>query len=227
MQLNKNGPQQGSFGIPPQMQEAHVRAREEAEEKRKKTAPPTSAPTAAAESAAPVETSSSSTPDDQKAEETHPIKILEKLGAPFADEDFQRLLFKGYYEKELVVVNHPKEELRLRAVFRTLSGEEYDEADALLAEEAKTVEMTNEGFSARRSMIILSYGVIQLNGKPVVKPILNKDKKVDTRATAAERRKAFNALSPAVANKLVQIHGAITVAINMIINKPEEYLKNS
>ncbi|NDC22648.1 MAG: hypothetical protein EBZ49_00735 [Proteobacteria bacterium] len=215
MNIKTNAPVRGSFGIPPEMQEAMNKKQEKKE--------PVSAPIPpAAEEVAPKEPIPKEAITNASVDDSDPIRILERLGGKFDNDDFQKLLFKGYYETELDVVKG-----RFRATFRTLTGAEYDEVDELLALEVKNTEMTNDGFMARRSMLIISYGVTHLMGKPVAKPVLTSDKVVDTKATALERRKALSALAPAITNKLIQTHGTITVAMNQIVENPDKYIKNS
>lgn len=208
----------GSFGIPPQFQEAAERARARSAQPQQQQQPPK-------EPEPPVEpapTPTAEASEDRKAIDTNPMKNLEKLGASFTDEDFQKLLFKGYYETELDIVKG-----KMRATFRTLLGSEYDDIDEIMATDVKEINMTNEGFETRRAVLIVSYGVTHLNGKPIVKPVMTKDNKVDTKATALERRKVIGALAPAVTNLLIQKHGAITVSINAIVAAPDDFVKNS
>ena len=207
----------GSFGIPPQFQEATERARTKQAQPQ-----PQQQPQREPEPVVAEPTASAPAPEDPKAKETNPIKNLEKLGAQFTDEDFQKLLFKGYYETELDIVKG-----KMRATFRTLLGSEYDDIDETMATDVKEINMTNEGFETRRAVLIVAYGVTHLNGKPIVKPVMTKDNKVDTKATALERRKVIGALAPAVTNLLIQKHGAITVSINAIVASPDDFVKNS
>lgn len=212
------GPVQGSFGIPPEIAKAAERKRAEAEERKKMSQ---EGEAQAAPTPTPVEEAKAQSEQVDVSGED-PQKILEKLGAKFTDDDFQKLLFKGFYETELEIVKG-----KFKATFRTLTGNEYDELDEILADEIKTIDMTTEGFNARRAMLVISYGITHLMGKPVSKVVVNKDKTVDTKATARERRKVLGALSPAISNLLIQKHGALTVALNLLVADPEKYLKNS
>jgi hypothetical protein len=213
MKLDRQGPAQGSFGIPPQMAEAAAKQRE----------------TRAAEKPAPIpeaaEAALTTEPEEQKKSTTSdptPTEMLSQIGAKFTDDDFQRLLFKGYYEAELEVFKG-----KFKATFRTLTGREYDEVDEMLAEDIKDVAMTNDGLDARRAMWIISYGVTHLMGKPVAKVIMTKDKLVDSKETARARRQVLAELAPQVTNKLLRMHGTIVVSLNQIAADPEQFLKNS
>lgn len=210
MEVRRNAPVQGSFGIPPILEEAAARSRAEAAEKRKK-------PTPAPEEAAPPEAIT-----DETVKESDPSEVLKSLGVEFTNDSFQHLLFKGFFESEIEVIKG-----RFKATVRTLTGAEYDEVDELLAAEVKNTDMTNDGFQARRAMWVLSYGVTHLTGKLLAKTVATKDKKIDTMATAKERRKVLSQLAPALTNQLIQKHGAMTMAINTIVAEPDKYLKNS
>jgi hypothetical protein len=212
MKLNDGNKNKGSFGIPEDFQNAQnnfKKQKAQAEEKPK--AQPQ--PEAPAEEEAKEEVISTDTPE----------AVLEKMGAKFDEEDFQRLIFKGFYETEIPVIKG-----KLKAKFKTLTSQEYDEIDEIMAEEARDIPMTNDGYRSRMAMWIISYGVTELAGKVLVKPIVDKDTKTpDTKAMAKERRKIFGAMGPAVVNLLIQKHGAITTSLNMIASNPEGNLKNS
>lgn len=158
-----------------------------------------------------------------------PIDTLAKLGVELTDNDYHSIIFRGYLEKDIMVVSAIGKNKPLVATFRTLSGKEVDQVDELLAGDIEDgVKMTNDGYSARRSMWVLAFGVSQLLGKPVCTPVASKkDKtKVDIRATAAKKREVLSTLSPAVLVKMMNIHSTLTLSINSIISNPEaDYLK--
>jgi hypothetical protein len=88
--------------------------------------------------------------------------------------------------------------------------------------------MTNDGFNTRRSMWIISLGITHLIGKPIAKVEPDKKtKQIDLKELARARRAVLGKLAPSLTNLLIQKHGAITVAINMITTEPEKHLKNS
>lgn len=157
----------------------------------------------------------------------NPLENLKKIGVELTDDDFTKIIFRGYLEKDITVVPAIRGSRALVATFRTLTGKEVDETDELLAEEINDVKMTNDGYQTRRNMWILSYGVSHLMGKPVCDPV-EKGGKVNLKATARGRRKVLAALNPGILTKMMHIHGVLTVSINAIIADPEaDYLKKS
>ncbi len=220
MKINGNSTQ-GSMGIPPEIQEAAERARQRSAQNVKKSEeaaeqhdPVKEVPQAQPQTQAPV--------DDKVAEASNPVEILKKLGIEFDDDTFQSLLFKGYVEHVVEIVKG-----RFSVKFKSLTTDEYDLVDELLAKDLQDTSMTNEGFNSRRAMWILAFGVLELAGKPVCKPVLDKDKKLDVIETVKLRRQVLGKMAPAVINIMIQKHGAMTVALNMISSNPEEHIKNS
>lgn len=223
------GQSQGSFGIPPQIQEAAERSRAKNSQNVKKAGEPqeevqetpSAAPEAASEAAAP--SPAGPVINDELAKQMDPINVLQTLGIEFGDELLQQLIFKGFVEQNVEIIKG-----KLIAKFKTLTVEEFDLVDEMLAEEMNDKKMTNTGFENRRSLLILAFGVMELAGKPVCKPVLEKDKKtIDKVATAQKRREVIQVMAPAVVNLMIQKHGAMTVAFNLIAQDPVPYLKNS
>lgn len=234
MKINQGIPAQGSFGLTPDMKDRleeyntrKVRASNDSDEDG--FLPP------------PTEEDFSGRIEEEKeeAEETRqesvsvvstPLENLKKIGVELTDDDFHKIIFRGYLEKEIVVVAPIRGTKPLVATFRTLTGREVDEVDELMAEEVRDVQMTNDGFQTRRSMWIISYGIPQLMGKPVCQPVMaGKDSnKINMKATVKERRRVFSALNPGILTKMMHIHGVFTVSINGILAEPEaDYLKKS
>lgn len=206
------GSAQGSFGIPPEIQEAAQRARASA-------AKPAAPPVVEEPQATPEEEAI----DDKVAEASDPTKILETLGIKFSDELLQQLIFKGSVEQTINIVPG-----KLTAKCKTLTVEDHDLVDEIMAGEVQDIKMTNTGFENRRSLLVLSFGILELAGKPVCKAIVDKDSKtIDKVATAKKRREVLQAMAPGIVNLMAQKHGAMTVAFNMIAADPGEYLKNS
>lgn len=203
----------GSFGIPEEIKEAAQRQ----QERKNRTASSEEPKYEEASQSAPEVK-----PEAEKVDESRPENILSKLGAKFGEEDFNQLLFKGTYETTIDVIKG-----RLTAKFRTLTSDEYDQIDEILAKEMKDIDMTQDGLRTRSSMWVISYGVTELNGKAVTKLVKDKEGKLDVKATAIARRAVFATMAPAIVNLLIQKHGAITVAINTIAADPTENLKNS
>lgn len=160
----------------------------------------------------------------------NPIESLKKdFSITLEDEDFHKIIFKGFLEKEVVVLPSIRGTSPMKATFKTLTGEEYDIVDVLLAEDIRDTRMTNEGYSTRRSMWILALGVTHIQGKPVC-PIeyreTDKGREVDLKATAQGRRSVLSKLNASVLTRFTRIHGQLTLAINAIFEDPEaDYLK--
>jgi hypothetical protein len=164
----------------------------------------------------------------KKAVSTNPLEALKTIGVELTDDDFSKIVFRGYLEKEVVVIPSIRNTRPLVATFRTLVGREIDEADELMAEDiSQDVKMTNQGYDVRRSMWQLSYGVTQLMGKPVAHDVkFAKSEKINSKGTAREKRKVLSALSPAILAKMMNIHNVLTISINAIVADPEaDYLK--
>lgn len=212
---------QGSFGIPPQIQEAAERARANAYQNVKKAGDqPAATEEPVVAEAAPV---AEAPITDEVVEQSNPLKILETLGISFDEETLQQLIFRGSVEKTIDIVKG-----KLTAKCKTLTVEEHDLVDEILAEEVQNIKMTNAGFENRRSLLILAFGVTELAGKAVCKPVLEKDKKtLDKVATAKKRREVLQAMSPGIVNIIMQKQAAMTVAFNMIASDPGAFLKNS
>lgn len=209
---------QGSFGIPPQMQEALNRQQQQQSKKAQEEA--SERVEAEAQIEEDVETSKE---EEAEVKPLNPVEMLTKIGVDFNDKDLHQLLFKGFIEKDVPVVKNV-----LTATFKTLTGDEYDAVDELVADDIKNVPMTGDGYQTRRAMWIISLGVTKLQGKPVCKPVMGQDGvTIDIRETAKARRKVLGALAPSVSNQLIQKHGALTVAMDLITANPESVLKNS
>lgn len=169
--------------------------------------------------------------EDEKKESSikDPLEALTKLGIYMEDEDFHKILFKGFVEKDVAIVKGFRGVKGLNATFKTLTVKEYDLVDELLAEEYRETKMTNDGFMSRRSLWILAFGITKLQGRPL--PVVFEDdakKTVDDKATAKARRAVLGETSHGVINRMIHIHGAMTLAIENIINDPEaEFLKKS
>lgn len=157
-----------------------------------------------------------------------PQDMLSDIGADFSDDDFQKLLFKGYYEAVVTVIPE-----RLYAKMRTLTAEEHDEIDSILATEIKDIPMTNDGYSNRHSALILAYGVLEVgqNKKtlaPLARPPVGaKAKSLDAKSLAMLRRDAIKKMAGSVVSLLTVRHGTMAMAINAICANPGDNLKNS
>jgi len=208
MKMNQRLPEQGSFGLTPEMRE-QINSHQERKER---LVPEEPTPEVTPEVDAEVKPTS---------DEPTPQEVLEKMGVVLEDDDYFKIVFKGFLEKDVVVVPSLGGKTRpMIATFRTLTGKEIDIVDELVAEEVQSVKMTTDGYHTRRSMWILSYGVVNLMGKPVCNNVLyNKDdpSKVNNKATIKLRRSVLSALNPAVLDKMMNIHKDFTAAVNAIV----------
>jgi hypothetical protein len=152
-------------------------------------------------------------------------KVLEQLGVEFDDDDFQKLLFKGYVEKEVTVTEFKGKPFK--ATIKTLTAEEYDMIDEILTEELKNVSMSPKVYDARRSMMIGCFGITKILGKPICKEVTDADGNPDRKGMAMERRKVLKPLAPPLLNKIMEMHNSLTVATNLLIRNPGNYGKNS
>lgn len=142
-----------------------------------------------------------------------------KLGISFTDDDFTKLLFNGTFEAPL--------EIRpgLKVKLRTLQAADYNELDEKIANMAKDTAMTEEGYRARFTMLVLSYGLLQINGKEVVRPKANQ--KLSNSEMADLRYEMLSNMAPAVINAISGKHNLLTTAINIVVGDSKHYLKNS
>jgi hypothetical protein len=226
---------QGSFGIPQHVQEARQAHMDARAAREASSGPQAHAEEDAEEPASdddmgfgvgPSETSASPESDTEPSENDpvlskKPLELLKKMGVELTDEDFQKILFKGYVDKDVQVFPAIRGARGMTANLKTLTGEEYDKADELYGEELADIRGTNQGFELRQQMWILAFGVRKLGGKDIVRPVVNKNKSIDEKATAKERRMVLQKLSPAVLTKLMQLHSSMTVAINQVVGDPE------
>jgi len=225
MKVNQGLPAQGSFGIPPEMKEQienYHKQKIKAEEMQ-------SDPELPIEDIIEEPGEGGFAPlEEEKAPPSivaDPLENLKKIGVELVDEDFHNIIFRGYLEKDIVVMPPIRGTKPLKATFKTLTGAEIDEIDELLAEDIQDTKMTNDGYQTRRSMWLITYGTTKLMDKPLAHPILVKGK-VDNKATMKMKRKVLAALNAAILTKIMHIHGILTVSINAILMDPESsYLK--
>lgn len=219
MQLNNAG---GSMGIPQDMREAMDKQAEEkkARQRREEGKPPVDE--VKVDSIHPdVEASADKKEETQK--EVGANQIFKKLGIDMTEEDIQKIIFKGYVEKEVAIVGK-----HLRAKLKTLTTEEYDIVDEVLADEAKNTNMTMDGYNGRKSVLTVAMGVVEFNGKPVVRQVpKDEDGQIDIKQLMLLRRQVLDKMSASVVDKLIETHGAFTMGVNMAVRNPEDLLKNS
>lgn len=156
-----------------------------------------------------------------------PLEVLKELGVPFSEEDAHDVIFRGYIEKEIVVFPAMGGRPAVRYSFKTLTGQELDLVDELLAEEIKETRMTQDGYTTRRNMWILSFGLVKANGNDLPR-VTTKGRDgvemVDLHATARARREALSRMNSWVITLLMRTHTKMALAINAIIEDPEATL---
>lgn len=146
--------------------------------------------------------------------------MFEKLGIKFTEDDFTKLLFNGTYEA--VIEIRPN----LKVKLRTLQASDFNEVDEKLANMAKEISMTDEGYRSRFTLLVLSYGLLQINGKNVVN-IPNKKEKPTDSEVATMRYEVLSKMAPAIINAFSSKHNALTTAINIVVGDSQYHLKNS
>jgi hypothetical protein len=225
MKVNQGIPSQGSFGIPPEMQ-AEVDNYHKKKAIAAKSADEDPSVDEAEEEEQPIFVEDGEADVKEKSPVgPNPVENLKKLGIELADDDFQKIVFRGYLEKDVVVVPSIRGTKPLKATFKTLTGAEIDEVDELLADDIQEIKMTNDGYQTRRSMWLITYGVTKLMDKPLCQPVLVKGKP-DSKATMRMKKKVLAALNPGILTKIMHIHGILTVSINAILMDQEsDYLK--
>ena len=232
----------GSFGIPAEIRERGEqlmgRGGEDEEDRRPGFAEPSQRAVKADEDEPAYEgeipeeafeTKKRTVEEDDK--EPTPEENLARIGVELDDDDYHNIVFRGGLEKEVVVFPAISKTRELRAVIKTLKTKEYDSIDEILAEDYKTTAMTNDGVTSRRSLLILSFAVVKLDGKALTKPIFYQDESgknvVDVKATARDRKeKILGELSPVVVNELISIHAILTINMELILKESKaKYIK--
>ena len=231
MKIGANTNTQGSFSIPPAMKaaaEEFAKKRDAGEKRPSLEGEEAELPEEFRDPAAVEDTDY--VPESSSQKITDPLKELEdEFDIKLEDEDFHKIVFKGYLEKDVIAVPSIRGSKPLVVTFRSLNGEEYDLVDELLAEDVRDLRMTNEGFSLRRGMWILTAGITRIQGKPLCNSEYHEvggKKELDVKATTRKKRDVIAKLNAAVLTRLMRIHSQLTVAINYIIEDPQaDYLK--
>jgi len=231
MKIGANTNGQGSFGIPPAMKAAadeFAKKREEGELKSPGTDAVDDLPSDFKDPPAEMD------PGYDAAEEgirvKNPLQELEdEFDINLEDEDFHKIVFKGFLEKDVVAIPSIRGTKPLIATFKTLNGEEYDLIDELLAEDVRDRRMTNDGFGTRRGMWMLAVGITKIQGKPLCSPEYSEidgRKEFNVKATTRKKREVIAKLNGAVLTRMMRIHAQLTLAINAVIDDPTaDYLK--
>lgn len=168
--------------------------------------------------------------DQMSPDKIDPIEQLEKdFDIQLEDDDFQKLIFKGFLEKDVVALPPIRGAKPLIVTFKTLTGDEYDLVDELLAEDIRDSRMTTEGFNIRRGMWVISVGITKIQGKQLCQPeymIVGDKKEFDIRATTRKKRDVIGKLSGSVLSRLMRIHAQLTLTLNAVIEDPSaDYIK--
>jgi len=147
--------------------------------------------------------------------------LKENYDIEITGEDIQRIIFKGYTEKDVIVLPSILGSQPLIATFKTLTGAEYELADEKLAEEIRDIRMTNDGFAARRGVWLLAYGLKKIQGKLYYKQKFSDDagKVFDKKATLESRKNALGDFSPVVLSRMMAIQSDLTIAINYLFSE--------
>jgi hypothetical protein len=222
----------GSFGIPPELKAqgdrlmSQSREEYEADETRRPNMTAYSDDEPSVAQSEPVQEA----PEEGFKIPT-PEESLARIGINLNDDDYHSIVFRGVLEKEVCVLPAMGKTRELRATIRTLKTKEYDAIDELLADDIKGIPMTNDGFTSRRSLWILAFAVVKLDGKPLSKPVMTTDDNgtaiVDIKRTAKERKdNVLGELSPIIINELIATHAALTTNMEVILRTNKgEYLK--
>lgn len=224
MQMNGTG---GSMGIPQEMRDAmeQQQAQKNARARRENGEPPVDNIKEVDSTHPDLETKSEESTDTKEAphKEVGAKQIFKRLGIELGEEDIQKIIFKGYVEKEVSIV-----EKYLKAKLKTLTTEEYNLVDEVIADEAKNSDMSVDGYNARKSVLTVACGLVELNGKPVIKKVPKEDDgSVDLKKYMLLKRQVLDKMSGSVVDKLIESHGAFSLGVNMAIRNPEDLLKNS
>jgi hypothetical protein len=226
MKLNNPQGVKGSFGIPAEHREA-MEKRKAAQEAGHAEEP--SAQAAESSEGWPMEEGTSAQPDnpDEAPGETEesflgkgPREVLKKIGVEPTEKDFHDLIFRGYIEKTVDIVQNPVSKMKLTAKLKSLTNEELDFVDELLANDLDSVKATRDGLETRRGMWVMSFAIIELSGKILTKPILS-DGKPDLKAMAMVRRKVLTNLSPFILREIMKVHAELVTSFDALLWEPK------
>lgn len=220
---------QGSFGIPQQMQDAHQAFQE------KKAAEAGEATDEAMPEGDEEEGGEADGPDDTGADSeasqtaafsadltrVSPRKALASVGITLDDKDFHSILYRGFVEKNVEVMPALGSFKALSVKIKTLTPDDYNLVDELVAADLENIKGTNAGFQSRRELWTISFAVLELNDRELAKVKRTKDSEVDLKELAKERHKMLSQLSPAVVNKLIRINSVFNWAITAIVEDPK------
>lgn len=220
---------QGSFGIPQHMQDAHQAFQEKKATEAGETAEgdmPEEEGDDAGEADGPDDTDSDSEATQPATFSTDlarmpPRKALAAVGITLDDKDFHSILYRGFVEKDVEVMPALGSFKALSVKIKTLTPDDYNLIDELVAADLESIKGTNAGFQSRRELWTISFAVLELNGRELAKVKRTKDSEVDLKDLAKDRHKMLSQLSPAVVNKLIRINSVFNWAITAIVEDPK------
>lgn len=218
----------GSFGIPDQMKEAH---KSFVEKRDSQNMPPDAEGEGEGEEQE-AEEGETLNEEPETAKETKsqdpldftrmsPRKALASVGITMTDEDFHSVLYRGFVEKNVELTPALGSVKPMVAKIKTLTPDEYNTVDELVAEDIESIKGTTAGFQVRRELWTVAFAVIEINGREIAKVKRSKDGEADIKELARERQKMLKQLSPAVINKIIRTVQVMGWAIAAIVEDPK------
>lgn len=146
-------------------------------------------------------------PSEYTEKQRTALSELAEMGVEITGDEWSSVLYKGFLEKELKILDVPDKKTKqlkpFKMTFRTLTAEEHDLADALLAEEVRNTNMTKEGYDNRKQVWHFALALQKVDGRvfcdPLLKPNPDTQKdEVDRTATAKKKRQLVGKMSPSV-----------------------------
>jgi hypothetical protein len=227
MKLNNPvGAPRGSFGMPAEMRESMEKTIDNSRKATEKEEVPPEEKAFSDDWQVQEAEEAPPTPEEQAeatkaANRVDPFAILKELGIEPRPDDFHSLIFKGFVEKTVTIAANPMNGQELTAKLKTATSEEYDLVDELLAEDLDKLKITNTGVDLRRTMWTLAFTVLELNGKPICKPVMDEEKKYSPKETARNRRQILSKLNPFIINKITEVHARMSSAFTILVTNPE------
>ena len=221
----------GSFGIPPEAHEAAAKFREKQAEdaamEEEEEGPGAveeeeeedSAEDAHKPAPPPPQTYGSETVVELTKKK--PRDALNAIGLSLTDQDFQSVLYRGYVEKEMELVPAIGGIKPMMVKLKTLTPEEFNLVDELVAEDLENIKGTNTGFQVRRELWNVAFATIEINGREIAKVKRDKDTEPDLKDLARKRQKILQQLAPGVINKLMKTVTIMGWAISAIVEDPK------
>jgi hypothetical protein len=211
----------GSFGMPPEVKKVFE---QQQEAKKKEESPEQSPGQKELEFEDEAQEDQEKEASDKKEERGYsPLDALKEIGVTITEDDMYAYLFtSGSISKDITLYEFSDESKNITATFKTLTAGEYDEIDEIMAEEANTIKMTNDGFRDRRNLYILGYSVSKIKGKDLSKKHVMKTEDgrtvPDRKKMAKERRYALSHLAGPLVSKMIETCRIFTVSLNEIVN---------